>query len=380
MTSRQWTIFGVSALLIAVIAYAIFSGDKEEGAEKKARPVQKGQADVRTVTVKKVEYADIETTFKEYGRVVNAQPVEVSAEVAGRLQQGAVQLRPAASFQKGQLLFSIDSREERLQLQANKSNFLQQVAGILPDIKLDYPDEYEKWNSFFNQIDVNEKLPALPEFATKKERTFVASQNLLQTYYEIQSTEARLEKFTYIAPYNGSITEAMRQPGSNVSPGTAVIEIMRTDQLEVEMPVKVEQVPNLKLGQSVKLTMPNGEGNWNARLSRISDYVDPQTQSVNVYMTVQPTPGLKLYEGQFMEADLPGGKIKNAIELPRKSLTSDQAVWVVKDGKLAQKSVSVEKVRPGSVLVTGIEPGTLVLTDPGVSAQAGEPVKTELTK
>ena len=379
MTSRQWTILGASALLITLVAYGIFSGGDEKS-DKKKKPAKKEKADVRTVSVKKVEYADIETTFQEYGRVVNAQPVQVSAEVAGRLQQGDVQLRPAVSFRKGQPLFSIDSREERLQLQANKSDFLQQVAAILPDIKLDYSDEYEKWNAFFNKIDVNEKLPELPEFASKKERTFVASQDLLRTYYQIQSTEARLEKYTYVAPYSGSITDAMQQPGSNVAPGTAVIEIMRTDRLEVEMPVKVAQVPNLKLGQTVKLTMPNGGGSWNARLSRISDYVDPQTQSVNVYLTVQPTAGRKLYEGQFMEADLPGGKVKNAIELPRKAVTGDQNVWVVQNGKLARREVSIEKVRPGSVLVTGIKPGTLVLTDPGVSAQAGEPVKTELAK
>ena len=65
-------------------------------------------------------------------------------------------------------------------------------------------------------------------------------------YLNIKSDEYKLTKFKQIAPFNGSIVEAYSDQGAIVNPGGPIIQVMRNDELEIEIPVPVKYMQKIK--------------------------------------------------------------------------------------------------------------------------------------
>jgi hypothetical protein len=128
--------------------------------------------------------------------------VNLSSEVPGRIVAVGVPLKVGQRFKKGDLLIQIYDTDARMDLQAKKSQFLNKLAQSLPDIRIDYNGRFDAWMNFFNAIDLEKDLPALPEITTGKEKVFLASRNILGDYYSIKSSEVRLAKLSSQASWN----------------------------------------------------------------------------------------------------------------------------------------------------------------------------------
>src|SRR5690606_2202940 len=115
----------------------------------------------------------------------SSRNITLTSEAQGVLQLGGFELKPGGTFSQGQLLFKVNDNEAQLALKARKSIYLNLVASVLADVKIDFPDSYSSWQNFLEKIDVQLSLPELPEIKTSKERTFLASRNVLSEYYTI---------------------------------------------------------------------------------------------------------------------------------------------------------------------------------------------------
>ncbi|NQU31704.1 MAG: efflux transporter periplasmic adaptor subunit, partial [Bacteroidetes bacterium] len=132
-----------------------------------------------------VTYAVNSSGISATGRLSSQQEVGLSAEVSGQILQGNVNLKQGKSFKEGDLLVRIFDEEAKNNLKASKSRFLNGIAGILPDMKIDFPLSYQKWLKFFNDINIDKTLPELPIIDSDKEKVFLASRNILNDYYTI---------------------------------------------------------------------------------------------------------------------------------------------------------------------------------------------------
>jgi RND family efflux transporter MFP subunit len=300
------------------------------------------------------------------------------AEVGGKLMQGSIVLKEASRFNKGDIIFKVDDREARYNLQSQKSEFLNNVASTLADIKIDFPEELSKWENFLQQIEITKPLPDLPELKSRKEKTFVSNRKLLNQYYSIKSAEERLAKYAFIAPYNGSIAQLNIEEGSIVNPGASIGRIIRTDEMEAEIPIKAESIKWIEKGMSVKLYSENKTMYWEGKVARISDYVDPNTQSINIYVTVQPNNQNKLFEGIYLQAEIESSLLVNTMEIPRKALVNNNQVYVVSNGKLKLKQITIHKVNSNSIIFSGLETGELVVVESLVNVSENMSVKTQV--
>lgn len=374
MDKRKIIILIVTFLIIflGILLKNYFASKKEE--PKKMLP----SSAERIVKVKPVFYSEIQSGIIAFGRVNTAQSVSLIAEVGGRLLQGTIPLKEATVFNKGDIIYRIDDREARFNLQSQKSEFLNNVASALADIKIDFPDELLKWENFLQQIEINKSLPELPEIKSRKEKTFISNRKLLTQYYTIKSAEERLAKYTFIAPYKGSIAQLNFEEGSIVNPGANIGRIIRTDEMEAEIPVKSENIKWIEIGMPVKLFADNKSMSWDGKIVRISDYVDPNTQSIMVYVKLLPNAQFKLYEGIYLQAEIEGKKLVNTMEIPRKALVNNNQVYVVESNKLKLKPITIHKVNPNSILFSGLEEGELVVVESIVNMAENTTVKTQV--
>lgn len=366
MKKRQLIIVGASLLLIlgSVALQKLFGGMKEEP-EKKEIPVAK-----KYVKTQKVAYTDVPTFVIAHGRVETSDNLDLIAEKQGRMYQGAVRLKEGKRFKRGDLLFKIDDREARLNLQSQKSNLLKDLAAILPDFKVDFPDSYQKWNAYFESIDLNKNLPNLPELSSNKEKTYLATKNIFSSFYSIKSSEEALTKYKLYAPFNGIISEVLLQSGSYVGPGSKIAKIHRTDSYEIKVAVETGDINWIQKGMQVQLGIENSDERWLGKVLRIGELVNVNTQSIDVYIALDRNEK-GVYHGMYLRSVIPGEAIKSAMEIPRGAVFNSNLTYIVQDSILVEKQVNVLRTNTETVVINGLLPGDDLVYEPLINAHNG---------
>lgn len=358
-------------IIIIIVAVVVLVGSyaaSEFLATLKEEPViRKPPAVKKFVETSPVRYSDLRTTVDSYGRVENAQSLDLTSEVSGRMTQGNVRLKEGQSFSKGDLLFTIDNEEATLNLKAQKSNFLRDIAGILPDFKIDFSSNYETWQSYFNQLDTDKKFPALPETKSEKEKTFLATKGIYSSYYTIKSAEARLQKHRYYAPFTGSIMEVVMQSGSFVNTGTRIGKILRIGSHELKVSVETKDIPWIQVGSPVQIFSKESQQSWDGEVNRISDYVNQNTQSVDVFVSIFSN-GQKIYDGQFFKASVPARTVKNGMIMPRNAIYNGSEVFVLQDSLLKVRNINVIRLTDENAIFNGLNEGDELVVEPLLGA------------
>lgn len=296
------------------------------------------------------------------GRVSSFDNVSLSAEVSGKLIQGDVRFKAGERFSKGQVLIRIYSEDTKAALMSAKSSYLQVISNILPDIKVDFPEEYEKWLAFFKAIDVEAALPALPTIASDKEKVFLASNNVLASYYNLVQQEINLTRYTIYAPFNGSFKSVNKEIGAISSMGAELASLIRTDKLEIVVPVFPSDVKYIEEGEQVQVLNTTNGLRQVATVSRISDFVEANTQSVNVYLTYDARGTSHLLEGEYVEISF-NGKSVRGFEIPREALVGGQCVYTLKNKSLSKEEVTVVRQLEDSYIIHIADTNALVVTE-----------------
>lgn len=335
MNRRQLVISvigGVITLAIVFLLASVISRPKSDS--RKMIP----QKVLRKVKSTRIAYATIETTVKSNGRVVSQQSVDVIAEVQGKILNGNISFKKGENFRKGDVLVRLYNKDAAYALQARKSGYLNSIANILPDLKIDYEDNYSAWVDFFEEIKIDENLPELPDVNSQQLKIFLASRNILSVYYSIKADEVRLDKYTIRAPYNGAIQNVLLEVGSVANPGSRIAQIIKTSQLEVEIPVEVSSASWLGIGDRAILITESDEIAGEAIVKRISSFVDPATQSINVFLEVR-SQKQKLFPGEYLHVEFAGMRIKNAMEIPRNAVFNQNLVFTIENGSLTKSEI-----------------------------------------
>ena len=340
----------------------------------KPEPPRRPEADLkRLVKAETVEYSEIISPLIEEGRVVPSNEIALISEASGKIEKGTVDLRKGTSFKKGQLLAVIYKDEVELALKARKSRFLTAITTILPDIKVDYPEHYESYLAFFNKIDMDEELPGMPKNNDEKLKIYLASQNVLSEYYGILQDEKRLSRHSLYAPFTGTFTQVNFEIGAFVNTGGQIARMIRTDQVEVEVPVKNDNSQWIKIGDIVNVHSENGAVR-NGIVVRKSDFIDASTQRRSIFVQVQNSKNYKVLTGEYKLVEFPGQNIESAMEIPRSAIMNSNEVFIVIDGNLKKAQINPIKWNETTVVFNGLEEGSKVVTEALVNVKENTPV------
>jgi multidrug efflux pump subunit AcrA (membrane-fusion protein) len=305
------------------------------------------------------------------GRVVSLENVVLSAEVSGKILPGDVPLKEGQSFQKGEVLVHIYSEDMKASLQSMRSSYLQLMSSALPDLKIDYPDQYKKWSTFFNKIDINSMMPALPAIESEKERVFAASKNILSQYYSIIQQEINFKRYTIYAPFDGTYKTVKSEVGSIASMNMQIAMLIRTDEMEVIVPVLPEELEWIGKGMGVELNRNNGR-TVTGRVSRIAGFIDPGSQSVNIYVSVKNNHSIRLLEGEYVEAEFTSRESLSGMVVPREALLNENSIYVLENGKIEERQVSVLERLEDSYIIDGYKEGEIVIVESLVDVKPGQ--------
>jgi len=331
----------------------------------------------RYVKAEEVKYKTIISTVSAPGRVSSISEIDVIAEASGKILVSSTPLKKGASFSNGDVLFTIYPDEAQLSLKSKKSTYLNTLANLLPDIKIDYPDNEAQFRKFFNEIDVNKNLPEFPSIENEKLEIFLASRNVLSDYYGILKDELQLSRHTVVAPFNGTYSDVYLEAGAYTNMGGRVAHIIRIDVLEIEIPVEKIDAEWIKIGDKASLVSEFRDAKWKGTVVRKSQFVDPNTQSQGIFLKIENSENKRLLSGEFLNATFPGHPINNVMEVPRNVVFNTNEVFVIENGKLRTETINIIKVNTKTLIFNGVDEGKMLVMQPLINVLEGTVVEIQ---
>jgi membrane fusion protein, multidrug efflux system len=350
---RQITIIvGVILIIGSVIgAKKIIESKKVyEGAEQKNIPI---------AFFKKVTNKNIPISITEQGRLLAKKRINLYAEVQGIMKSTQKDFKAGSPYKKGEVMIKITNDAFIANLLAQKSILQNLITSVLPDMRMDYPDAYQRWADYIKDFNINEDLALLPETSSEKEKFFITGKNIYTTYYNTKNIEITLGKYDIKAPFNGILTTAFVDPGTLIRPGQLLGEYIEPNHYEMQVDVSKNIISTLEIGEKVSVYTPaNSDKIYQGQISRINGKIDQSTQTVQVFIDVNSA---DLKEGMYLEAEIPIQESQNAYEVNRMLLVNQNNLFVVTDSTLVLKAVTIIHKNEKTVIVSGLEDGTLLV-------------------
>ena len=355
---------------LAILAVGLFVMNALIGL-KGTPPVTPRPAVARTVKAMAAQPDTLVPTVGIEGRVQALQRMTVLSEVGGLLPVGGKEFREGVRFETGEVMLRIDDAEPRASLVAQRSQWLQLLAGSLADLSIDFPERAEDWQVYVQGLEVDRVLDALPEPASERERLYLTGRGIVSGYHAIRAAEERLDKFVVRAPFAGVVTGTNVEPGSVVRAGQPLGTLVGTETFEVKSAVHARHLDRLAEGNGVVLRDEAGATVATGRVARISGTVDVATQSASVYSEVAAAPGMTLRDGRFLSGTVSLAPIAGVLALDAGLLVDGAAVFAIEGNRLATADVEVVHRDGDTVFIRGVAPGTALLAEPVSGAHAG---------
>jgi len=365
----------ISFAIISSISYDMGVDYGEENAEtirleKKTDSVDHEKT-IKLVSVTKVNNSNISNEIVVSGRVISENNISISSEVSGKII-GNYSIKKGTQFKKGSILFKVKSTEMKLLLDSRKSKLMNSISAHLADIKLDFPEEYTKWDQFFNSINLQDNLSAFPETNSSKEKNFITSRGILSDYLLVKSDEEKLRKYTIRAPFDGIILNAHTDIGSNINMGSPVIDIIRKGEMEIELSVNTSENKFISVGNTVELN--NGTKIYTATVIRKGNFVNNNTQNISVFAKIN-SENQQLYNGMYLEGTIITNESNNVCKIERRSLFSDNKVYIVnQENKLEVKEINIISYQGNFMIIDNLQNNTLVVNEPLINEKEGTTV------
>lgn len=360
----------LSTIGVLLIIGAVFAGKVISNSKKDKRPTPAKV--VKTVFIDTIQNGNVQIVIPANGSLVAKRRVELYAEVQGVFKSTGTLFKPGQKYRKGQTIIKMDASEYYASVQSSKSNLYNSIAAIMPDLRLDFPEVFNKWQNYLNAFDLKKTTPQLPEMTSDKENYFITGRGIVSNYYNVKNLEQRLSKYTLSAPFSGILTEALVTEGSLIRSGQKLGEFIDTSVYEMEVALSKTYASLLKVGETVALNNLENTQSYTGTVSRVNGSIDATTQTITAYIEVKDE---SLKEGLYLEANLNAKQESNAIEISRTLLLDGNQIFVVKDSILDVVDVKPIYFSDTKVVLKEIPDGTVILKKPVPGAYAGMLVK-----
>ncbi|WP_287372608.1 HlyD family efflux transporter periplasmic adaptor subunit [Prosthecochloris sp.] len=312
------------------------------------------------VPVVEITNQQVQRVIKMNGKVDALKKIEIYAEVTGVFVDGAKPFREGRRFAKGEVLLRIEDSVYRNTVLAEKSSLLNELTLLMPDLLIDFPGYAGPWKKYLDNFSIVKPLRPLPPAPNDRLRNYVAARNIYTKFYAVRSMEETLAKYSILAPFDGVVTVSEANPGILVRNGQKLGEFAATTAYELELSAPVREAAFIRKGDRITLSSDDFNGSIEARVARVNDAIDPNTQSVGVYVLLDDS---RLKDGMYLSASL-SVPVEDASVIARELLDNKNRVFALRDSVVLLLPVDVVSVDGRMAIVRGIPDGTEIVAEP----------------
>ncbi len=364
--TKRW-LYPVFAFIGIFLVFAIFGGIKFYSIMGMMKAFANAGPPKTTVSAAPAKQAEWRPAIQAIGTLTAINGVNVSSELAGKVVK--IDFQSGDQVKQGQLLVQLDDSQEQALLQQYQAQ-----------------EKLDK-NNFERALSLRKKN------LNSKQDLDNASAQYEMSQAQVAQERAVIAKKAIRAPFDGVVGIRQVNLGQYVSAGTTLVNLEQLDPLYITFTLPQGDVPRLHLKQDVQLQVDGYPGEtFDAKLTAINPAVNDQSRTLQAQATV-PNPDHKLRPGMFATLNVLSDKSNSVIEVPSTAITYTlygDSVYVLEPQKTPaggtqtagaaqttgqaakqdahavytakQVFIQVGQTRNGMVAVTGIKPGTLVVT------------------
>jgi membrane fusion protein (multidrug efflux system) len=340
-------------LLIGLVAMQGLGATKKQTNRRSVAP------EPRAVETQRLAFGDLMMNVLGNGVVESERTLNLVSEANGRVTFAKNDLKDGTFVKAGEVVVRIDSRDVENQLFGLRSDFLNAVASVLPELRIDDAHVYRRWLDYFNSLDIDRPIPDLPEI------THPQAKNIIGKYYQVKNQEILLSKYTVAAPFDGFISSNGVIENSFVSMGQQLFTLTDPKNLVVAVPLLVEESKSIDFASRPRVTIYADEGSEETRVGRITrkeTMVERNSQTLDVFVTftnrdLDPD----FLPGSYVHVDIAGKMIRDVAPVPRHLLDADGYIFTMDNGSLGRQRVEVVGYQGDVAIIRNTVPEQTVL-------------------
>jgi multidrug efflux system membrane fusion protein len=313
------------------------------------------------VTVAKATVQDVPKYLDEIGRNAAFESVTVTPQVGGRITER--HFSDGENLTKGQLLFVIDPRPYKAQVDAAQAS-LNQAKAALELAKIQFARDEEV---------IGMRAISKQDYDTKKNAVDVDKAQVEATEAALETAKLNLEYCYIHSPINGRAGARLVDVGNVVQANaSSLLSIQRLDPIyanftitESDLPAVQKQMSSGSMSAAVRLPSDSETGARTGRLEFLDNAVQNGSGTVNLRATLNNADH-HFWPGQFVDVKLVLATEKKAVLIPNEATQISQQgpfVYVVKSDDTAElRPIKLgQRQGPDVVVTQGVAPNERVV-------------------
>lgn len=343
----------LGAALLAILALARWPRTSpEETPPASATPRARPAPDALTVFVHRIEPRVLAETITANGTLRAHEAVELRSEITGRVVE--LHFEEGRAVQEGEVLLRINDAELQAQLRQ-----------VLTRIELARVQEQRQRQLFETQSTSREAL----DESINESRVLQAEADLIRA--QLAKTEVR-------APFSGIIGLRYVSLGAYVGPTTPIGTLTNLDQLKIDFSISERHMDRVRPGTAIRFRVAGRPEAYDGRVYAIEPAIDVSTRTILLRAQAE-NPERRLLPGAYASVEVQLERIEGALMVPTPALApgaTERIVYVVEDGTAQPRRVETGiRLSREIQIVSGLEPGALVITSGLLQLRPGMPVK-----
>ena len=276
-----------------------------------------------------------------------------AAEVGGKVLTVAPQFEAGGVFRQDDVLLEIDPADYQSAVAHAESAVAQAMLNIeVEQAKAD--QSVRDWKKLGRNRKPSDLALRKPQLASTKAQLLASEAGLAKARRDLERTKL-------LAPYDGRVLRTYTDVASFVPPGARLADFYQSDQLEIRLPISLEDYgfidSELTNTEVILSTEVAGDiRKWTANVVRQEAEVDRRSRSINLIAALDLTT-IKdplLVPGLFVRAEITGKQLQNVYRLPRLALIKrDRLRIVTPESTLTERTVTIVRAESETILVSG---------------------------
>ncbi|MDJ0840320.1 MAG: efflux RND transporter periplasmic adaptor subunit [Acidobacteriota bacterium] len=361
-------------VLLPLIVLAVAALAAKKMIEMRPQP-QKAAAGEQITTVQVASSATFTDPIhvKAGGTVLPAQKVELRPQVSGQIVEMAEELQPGGFFAEGEVILRIDARDYEFALQQRRAE-LERARFELTNEKGLGSIAAREWELLGDQVkttDEGKDLTLRKPHLRRAEASLEAAKSM------VEQAKVNLDRTVIRAPFNAQVQMENVDMGQLVNPNTLVASLTGTDRYWIQVSVPVDEIGYLTLpdrdglgGASAVVKHRSGdtEITREGKIVRLLGDLEQAGRMARLLVQVDNPLGdgesLPLLLNAYVQVEIEGKPLENAIAVPAQALREGNKVWVMTaDGRLEIRQVDVVwEEREQVLLRSGVASGESIVT------------------
>jgi len=347
----------VGIVILGILIMSVLGSTEKESNKRDVEP------EVRLVKTESVLFGDLVLEIEGNGTIESQKKLQVICQAPGEVMFAKNDLKDGTFVRKDELVLQIDSREVENRLYTLRSEFVNSVALVLPEIKIEDEAAYRKWYEYFSKLDIHQPIAELPEISNPQEKTKLSTRGIYSKYYAVNSQEILLSKHRVVAPFTGYIKSNGIIKGSYISTGQHLLTLSDARNVEIAVPLLIDEVNLIDFSSApaVKIfTDKNRDEVLFGKIYRKETLLNRNSQTLNVYVSFQNSKlNSSFLPGNYVSVKIDGMKMNDVAKIPRYVVDNENHVYTMEDGKLARRKLEVVAIQGDVAIIKNTVPNEM---------------------